>query len=216
MDALRVRGGGFAVKLVRTTAFVLWLGVTALNLYIELAPRFVVGIPAKLAFAAAFITLWTIAFPPTRRHMGKWLGMLFLYYLWVLLNILFFDNAFGRGELHYGLNFEPFHTIRNYLRAYHRGYIPEIAMMNLAGNLAAFAPMGFFLPSLCRPMGNLLLYLPTMTLTILGVEVMQVVTASGSGDIDDLILNLTGALVLWLVLWPLSRHVNNQLRRNRV
>ena len=34
-------------------------------------------------------------------------------------------------------------------------------------------------------------------------------------DVDDLILNLAGALVTWLVLWPLSRHINNLLRRNR-
>ena len=34
-------------------------------------------------------------------------------------------------------------------------------------------------------------------------------------DVDDLILNLAGVLVTWLVLWPLSRHINNLLRRNR-
>ena len=50
---------------------------------------------------------------------------------------------------------------------------------------------------------------------ISGVEIMQVVTACGSGDVDDLILNLAGVLVTWLVLWPLSRHINNLLRRNR-
>ena len=117
--------------------------------------------------------------------------------------------------MHYGINLEPFHTIRNYVRAYNRGYIPEIAMMNLWGNVAAFAPMGFFLPSLCRPFGNLFAFVPTMFLMISGVEIMQVVTACGSGDVDDLILNLAGVLVTWLVLWPLSRHINNLLRRNR-
>lgn len=54
-----------------------------------------------------------------------------------------------------------------------------------------------------------------MFLMISGVEIMQVVTACGSGDVDDLILNLAGVLVTWLVLWPLSRHINNLLRRNR-
>lgn len=203
------------MKFVRTIAFVLWVAVTALDLYIELDPRFVVNVPVKLGFAAAFVALWSIVFPPTRRHMGKWLAVLFVYYVWMLLNILFFDNAFGREQMHYGINLEPFHTIRNYVRAYNRGYIPEIAMMNLWGNVAAFAPMGFFLPSLCRPFGNLFAFVPTMFLMISGVEIMQVVTACGSGDVDDLILNLAGTLVTWLVLWPLSRHINNLLRRNR-
>ena len=202
-------------KLIRALAFVLWLAVTALDLYIELDPRFTVGVPVKLAFAAAFIALWSLVFPPTRRHMGKWLAVLFAYYVWMLLNLLFFDGAFGREEIHYGINLEPFYTIRNYLRAYGRGYIPEIALVNLVGNLAAFAPMGFFLPSLCRPMGNLFLYLPSMFLMISAVEVTQVMPACGSGDVDDLILNLAGALVCWLVLWPLARHINNVLRRNR-
>ena len=86
-------------KLIRALAFVLWLAVTALDLYIELDPRFTVGVPVKLAFAAAFIALWSLVFPPTRRHMGKWLAVLFAYYVWMLLNLLFFDGAFGREEI---------------------------------------------------------------------------------------------------------------------
>ncbi|MBS5151097.1 MAG: VanZ family protein [Butyricicoccus pullicaecorum] len=199
-------------KAIRIIAFVLWLVVTGCNLYIELRPNGVVGVPVKLLFAAAFVLLWTIAFPPTRQNMGKWFAMLFLYYIWVLLNLLFFDAAFGRHQTHDGINLQPFYTIRNYLRAYNRGYIPDIAMLNLLGNIAAFAPMGFFLPSLFRKMGNLFIYVPCMLLMICGVEVAQVVTNCGSGDIDDLILNMAGAFLSWLILWPLSRHVNNRLR----
>lgn len=199
-------------KLIRAVVFFLWLAVTGLNLYVELRPNGVVSVPVKLLFAAAFVILWTILFPPTRKHTGKWIMVLFLYYIWMLLNLLFFDAAFGRQKMHYGINLQPFYTIRNYLRAYNRGYIPDIALVNLLGNIVAFAPMGFFLPSLCRWMGNLFLYVPTMLLMISGVEVMQVVMNCGSGDVDDLILNMAGALVSWLVLWPLSRHMNNRLR----
>lgn len=199
-------------KLIRAVVFFLWLAVTGLNLYVELRPNGVVSVPVKLLFAAAFVILWTILFPPTRKHTGKWIMVLFLYYIWMLLNLLFFDAAFGRQQMHYGINLQPFYTIRNYLRAYNRGYIPDIALVNLLGNIVAFAPMGFFLPSLCRWMGNLFLYVPTMLLMISGVEVMQVVMNCGSGDVDDLILNMAGALVSWLVLWPLSRHMNNRLR----
>ncbi len=202
-------------KSIRVVALILWLAVIGYNLYIELKPHCFVSVPVKLLFAAVFVLLWTIAFPPTRKHMGKWLTVLFLYYIWMLLNLLFFDAAFGRQQMHYGINLQPFYTIRNYLRAYHRGYIPDIALVNLLGNIAAFAPMGFFLPSLCRRMGNLFLYVPTMLFMIAGVEVTQVVTNCGSGDIDDLILNMAGAFVSWLVLWPLSRHINNRLRGYR-
>lgn len=200
---------------IRAAAFVLWLALTALNLYVELAPGFLVDVPEKLLFAAGFCLLWTIVFPPTWRHMRQWLTVLLIYYIWMLLNLLFFDAAFGREAVHYGVNLQPFYTIRSYLRAYQRGYIPEIALINLLGNLAAFAPMGFFLPSLFRRQGNLLCFFPTMTVMIAAVECIQVATSCGSGDVDDLILNLTGAVVSWLVLWPLSRHVNRYLRRGK-
>ncbi len=199
-------------KPIRMTVFILWLIVTIYDLYIELKPHSVVGVPQKLFFAVVFVVLWTLLCPPTKKQMKKWLWVLFLYYIWMLLNLLFFDAAFGREQIHYGINLKPFYTIRNYLRAYHRGYIPEIAMINVLGNLAAFAPMGFFLPSLCRLMGNLFVYFPTMFAMISAVEVSQVLTSCGSGDVDDLILNLTGALFFWLILWPVSRWINKRLR----
>ena len=202
-------------KIIRAAAFVLWLGLTALDLYIELAPGFVVGVPEKLLFAVGFVALWTVVCPPNRRRMRVWLTVLFLYYVWMLLNLLFFDAAFGRTDMHWGVNLTPFYTIRSYLHAYGRGYIPEIALVNLLGNLAAFAPMGVFLPCLFRRQGNLLFFLPTMTLMIASVEVIQVLEACGSGDIDDLILNLTGAFVFWLIFWPVTRHVNHLLRGNK-
>ena len=34
-------------------------------------------------------------------------------------------------------------------------------------------------------------------------------------DIDDLILNLTGAFAFWLIFWPVTRHVNHLLRGNK-
>ncbi len=203
-------------KPIRAVIFVLWLVVTGYNLYIELKPHCVVEVPEKLLFAAAFVILWTLLYPPTKQHMKKWLAVLFLYYIWMLLNLLFFDAAFGREQIHYGINLKPFYTIRNYLRAYQRGYIPEIAMINVLGNLAAFAPMGFFLPSVCRMMGNLFLYFPTMFAMISTVEVSQVLMNCGSGDVDDLILNMAGALLSWLILWPVSRWINNRLRGARI
>ena len=88
-------------KIIRAAACVLWLGLTALDLYIELAPGFVVGVPEKLLFAVGFAALWTVVCPPNRRRMRVWLTVLFLYYVWMLLNLLFFDAAFGRTDMHW-------------------------------------------------------------------------------------------------------------------
>lgn len=210
----------------------LWLALLAYlacNLYAEHSGRYVVAIPHKLAFATGFVLLWTFTVylpasawdgaPAKRRRRCFWLLGLFLYYVWILCNMLFFDAAFGRPAgipwftFHLqgaAINLEPFKTIRDYLRAYELGNIRgSLVVVNLAGNLAAFAPMGFFLPALFRPMRNLLLFLPAVAGMVVLVELTQLFTRTGSLDIDDLILNAAGAALLWLVVQapPIKRRV---------
>ncbi len=190
------------------------------NGYVELSGRYIVGVPAKLGFAAGFVLLLTVftqtgACPTDsaargRTRMRRYFLALFLYYLWILGNMLFFDAAFGRA--HNGLqpnfnfyavdiNLEPLKTIRNYLRAYHNGNISgNLVAINLIGNLAAFAPMAVFLPTLWRPARNFLVFTLGMTVMICAVEIIQIFTGTGSCDVDDVILNLAGALVVWLAV----------------
>ena len=180
------------------------------NLYYELAPGYIVGPEQKLAVAAAFaLLLGTALFygvpagaRAKRRH--DYMLLLFWYYLWVLANVLFFDNAFGRG-FHAGadlgaVNLEPLRTIKNYLIAYGYGNISlRLVVLNLLGNLAAFAPMGVFLPALFRWQRSIFFFTATLTLGITAVEVAQVYTGAGSCDVDDLILNLAGALIVFVL-----------------
>lgn len=190
------------------------------NGYVELSGRYIVGVPAKLGFASGFVLLLSIFMQlgssPTdsaaRRctRMRRYFWALFLYYLWILGNMLFFDAAFGRAhnglQPHFNfyavdINLEPLKTIRNYLRAYHNGNISgSLVAINLIGNLAAFAPMGVFLPTLWRPARNFFVFTLGMTVMICTVEFLQIFTRTGSCDVDDVILNVAGALVVWLVV----------------
>lgn len=175
------------------------------NIYAEHSGRFLIGPTRKLLLALCFCALLTLSVRPWsgRRRQRVWLAILFAYYLWVLANILFFDAALGRGGGGGGVNLEPLRTVRNYLRAYALGNIRlELVILNLAGNLAAFAPMGVFLPALFRAQRNLLLFLMTIVLLVGAAEMVQYLTATGSCDIDDLILNTAGALAVWLLLLP--------------
>ena len=196
--------------LVRRLAAVLNAVLLCFNLYYELAPGYIVGPEQKLAVAAAFaLLLGTALFygvpagaRAKRRH--DYMLLLFWYYLWVLANVLFFDNAFGRG-FHAGadlgaVNLEPLRTIKNYLIAYGYGNISlRLVVLNLLGNLAAFAPMGVFLPALFRWQRSIFFFTATLTLGITAVEVAQVYTGAGSCDVDDLILNLAGALIVFVL-----------------
>ena len=140
--------------------------------------------------------------------------LLFWYYLWVLANVLFFDNAFGRGfhlGVDYGaVNLEPLRTVKNYLIAYgYHNISLRLVVLNLLGNLVAFAPFGVFLPALFRWQRSIFFFTATLTLGITAVEVAQVYTGAGSCDVDDLILNLAGALIVFIFcrITPIWKHI---------
>lgn len=177
----------------------------AFNIYAEHCGRYLIDPPAKIALAACFFLLLTLSVRPfgSRTRKKVWLWLLFAYYLWVLSNMLFFDAAFGRGSGMGGVNLEPLRTIHNYLRAYELGNIRlELVVINLAGNLAAFAPMAVFLPALFRSQRNILVFFVTIVLLVASAEAIQYLTGTGSCDIDDLLLNAAGALSVWIALLP--------------
>jgi glycopeptide antibiotics resistance protein len=76
----------------------------------------------------------------------------------------------------------------------------EIPLSNLVGNAMLFMPMAVFLPCLFRPMRRLWLFALTMALVLVTVEALQLLLACGSCDVDDVLLNLTGTLIVFGIL----------------
>jgi len=98
-------------------------------------------------------------------------------------------------------NFRPLETVRLYINAIKYDYIGmEIPLSNLVGNTMLFMPMAVFLPCLFRPMQRLWLFALTMFLLLLAVEALQLLLACGSCDIDDVLLNLAGTLIVFGIL----------------
>lgn len=135
------------------------------------------------------------------------MGISFLSYLGALTVLLFFiSRGFWSGMplmeyMKLSSNFVPFKTINGYVLAISNGSMNLIIpIKNLAGNVAAFLPMGIFLPYFIRTLNRIKSFAVTMTVIILSVEIIQLVTRRGSLDIDDFILNIIGALIgfgLW-------------------
>ena len=139
------------------------------------------------------------------RVLRSWMGMFFGLYLLHLCGLLFFGS--GRSVyasyireaqsmeeyLSYGVNVVPFRTISSYFALSLKG--EGYACLNLLGNVLMFLPMGIFLPCLFPKMRKLGWFLLACVLAALGAEVLQVLTRTGSGDIDDVILNLLGGLL---------------------
>lgn len=146
--------------------------------------------------------------------------LLFIIFVANLVYLLFYDRDFGRSHqyLDYSLaeyiqdnvNLVPFESIHLYLRAWSQGTLSwQMISLNLLGNLIVFMPFAYFLPHFFRSQRKWYIFIPTMIIMVFFVEVAQVYTQSGSGDIDDLILNVLGTIIVYLVLKIpfLSRHV---------
>lgn len=130
-------------------------------------------------------------------HAGQWI--LFVYYLYILSMLLFFGGLFQIQRTYQGeFQLIPFHTIDNYIDHYQRTG-SFISFYNLLGNIIVMMPMGYFLPTLFPTLRRFWIFIPFMAAICMGVEFTQWKTGTGIGDIDDSILNFTGAFLAYAV-----------------
>ena len=146
-----------------------------------------------------------------KKNLKIFIYITFFLYCFVVLDIVLlsrshmfsFDSwteVWFDKHIRYGVNLVPFYTIKCYLRNIANGHIVSISVKNLLGNLLIFLPLGTYLPIIwkkCRSLSATLL----VSLTVLiGIELLQFLTLLGTLDIDDLILNMCGIL-LGYILW---------------
>ena len=138
--------------------------------------------------------------------MKKNLGwkLLFVVYAAVMLWLLF-DRERSLYELDYwsqlqqNMNLEPFHTIKLFWNVLDWEAYRSLAVINLGGNIIMLIPLGFFLPVLWKSLQKWWKTWMTTLGIMLAVEVAQLFTLRGSFDVDDLILNLLGAAIGYLI-----------------
>ena len=143
----------------------------------------------------------------------KWSKLLFAVYCIVMLWLLY-GQRMGPGSgapywevLRGNLILEPFDTIRRFLWVLrHSTSAPQIrhAVVNLAGNVIMFVPLGFFVPCIWPKPQKFGWHLLIMGPTIVAIELTQLFTLLGTCDVDDLLLNLVGT-TLGFSLWKLYR-----------
>ena len=140
------------------------------------------------------------------------LWAVFGFYCLVLIYIVFLS----RGSLtHYSYaqyfrqftNFVPFKMIAEYIQRYNNGF-QTLSVNNLLGNFVLFLPMGMAMPCLFKKLNRFW----KVTLCVLGlvvlVEVAQGILRVGSIDIDDVIFNLSGAMIGYgIIKIPFINHV---------
>ncbi len=151
------------------------------------------------------------------KNLLPFLFLLFLFlYLYLIASLTLFDQGLRLDEnrlldrtltpreyyLKWFVNFHPFESIYTvYIRGTLDGYVStRYAILNLLGNLCAFMPLSILLPALIPCMRRWYCFLPAVLLTVVGVEGLQYWLMVGSCDVDDVILNVGGAMILYLVL----------------
>lgn len=132
----------------------------------------------------------------------------FVTYCAVLTAVLFFRKSDGLGigiataieRLKNGANLVPFDTVERYHRAYSVGSMRFVTyFLNIYGNILLFLPMGIMLPKLFPKVRRYILFLAVLSMTVLA-ELTQLLIGVGRFDIDDIILNLAGAVIPLIIL----------------
>ena len=149
-----------------------------------------------------------------KEAIKTYLWAVFVFYLAFLFMLTFGlfrskpEFILGNGEkirdyLNNRSNFVPFATIAGLFR---NNASFEALMVNIAGNIVAPAPLGFFLPVLFKRLRKAGPFIFATTLIIVFIELTQVTFSVGSCDIDDLILNVAGAVIVFGVKRKQSRY----------
>ncbi|MBQ7173233.1 MAG: VanZ family protein [Clostridia bacterium] len=133
---------------------------------------------------------------------------LFIIYLACLFDLTLLGKSVGRQHydkerldyIDWFVNLHPFRTIKNYIVGFRKGYFNLWWFSaNLLGNLLLLAPLSLLLPMLFRLQRRWYVFLPTILLISAVVEALQYLFMLGSCDIDDLILNFIGAVLLFFL-----------------
>lgn len=121
-------------------------------------------------------------------------------YLACLIYFMFFSESYGRTELHrdYQYNLVLFREIRRFLK-YRHILGTGAVLINVAGNVAVFIPLGFALPVLFERIRSFLQVLILSFSISLLAETMQLVLKVGCFDVDDLLLNTIGGCIGYLI-----------------
>ncbi len=136
--------------------------------------------------------------------------ILLLVYIIILIDFTLLDDAFGRNIFNIqnfsydsfvnyidnSLNLIPFSTIKLYIN----GVIQEkislaYFIINIFGNLIMLIPLTFFIPRMFKKIDGFFKLLIVLILFSVSIEILQFIFLTGSCDIDDVILNVTGAAI---------------------
>ena len=151
------------------------------------------------------VVRWSRRSPASRAAMEA----VFVGYVAAMLYVVFLPLPWRPGDTRLVsscVNLVPSRTVVGIIRDF-----PGLVIQQLLGNVVMFAPLGFLLPLLGSRYRRFAITAAVAVAASLGIELVQLVlllavTARRSVDVDDVILNVTGACLGYLV-WRIA-HVS--------
>ena len=156
-----------------------------------------------------------------KKKLTKAGWLLFYLYIILLSYFLFFSEHYGRGYIldEYRYNLEFLKEIKRFIK-YRELLGFESFIVNILGNILAFAPFGFMLPLLNIKYRKFFLITFLSILFSLSVEVAQMLLKVGIFDVDDILLNSIGGILGYL-FWDICNsfysrsHAKNKKKRRK-
>lgn len=136
-----------------------------------------------------------------RKNITKYIILYFI----LLLSLTMFINRSGISLLNKEflenykvmINIIPLKTIIHYLT----GPVNiSIKITNILGNLIAFIPLSFLLMLKDKKYYQVKVQFIYLSITVLIIELLQLITSTGRFDIDDFILNVGGSLLFVIIM----------------
>lgn len=193
------------IKIISSSLFyllaVLFIGI---YLYIELKPNMGFDTTQRvfhLCLICLFIYLGSLLLSKYLKNnkplkIGLWI--FFILYLILLITLVAFDYFRGNSV---SVNIIPLDTIMGYVKAFFNSSANlNVIAYNLVGNVVCLTPLAFFLPRLFKEQNKFKIFLITTIGIALSIEILQLITMSGTFDIDDIILNVIGVCIAYLIL----------------
>ena len=150
----------------------------------------------------------------TKKILKVNLIIYFIIYTVIIITLTLYDEIFGRNGLviadwnrnllktyiNTSFNIIPFKTINLFINGYMNGLVTfRDFSINIFGNICVLMPYGILIPLIFKRVDKYYEFLVLMVFFVILIEVFQFITLSGSFDIDDLILNVLGASIIYFV-----------------
>ena len=167
-----------------------------------------------VGYFASLVYAKTLSKDKAQKLMKGTFATFFVIYIFFLVTLVLFDSYFGRtgasnipkwtrdafkAYFDTRVNFVPFKTVTAFITGLFSGNV-KVFLVNVLGNLAAFSPFGFFLPVLFEKQKAFKNFLITMIIIVLSAEILQMLLLTGAFDVDDVILNMGGACIVFGLL----------------